>query len=42
MAFGMNNGLIIETDDEEDENQSIEDEFKSSSIHSDIELGGIR
>jgi len=40
MAFGMNNGFIIETDDDE-ESESIVNELKSS-IHSDIELGGAR
>lgn len=44
MAFGMNNGMVIESEDEEEE-KSIEIEdinSKGSSIHSDIENGGIR
>ena len=43
MAFGMNNGMVIESEEEEEKSIEI-DEIKSkgSSIQSDIENGGIR
>ena len=45
MAFGMNNGLIhdSEEDEEEEEEDSIVQEVDiKSSVHSDMELGGVR
>ena len=43
MAFGMNNGMVIESEEEEEKSIEIDDiKSKGSSIQSDIENGGIR
>jgi len=43
MALGMNNGLMIESEDEEGESvDEDEEENDKDSVHSDIELGGVR
>jgi len=46
MAFGMNNGLIHDSEEdeekEEEEDSIVQEVDIKSSVHSDMELGGVR